>query len=114
MAKDMNVCHFTNKKKEKKMNFIRNRLNRALSIDSSRYVDGEYNLDLTYITNRIIAMGFPGDSMKKIFGNNRIQKIAQYLDQYHHGTYLMFNLSRMSYDESKFGNNIMVRFYFIN
>jgi phosphatidylinositol-3,4,5-trisphosphate 3-phosphatase/dual-specificity protein phosphatase PTEN len=95
------------------MNFIRTKLRSALSINCNRYVDGEYNIDLTYITNRIIAMGFPGDSMKKMFGNNRIQKIAQYLDQYHHGTYLIFNLSRTSYDESKFDNNIMVRFYFI-
>lgn len=34
-----------------------------VSGNRSRYVDSEYDLDLTYITRRLIAMAFPGEDM---------------------------------------------------
>ena len=34
-----------------------------VSGNRSRYVDGEYDLDLTYITRRLIAMAFPGEDL---------------------------------------------------
>lgn len=38
---------------------ISNDLKTTVSGDRYRFVDEDINLDLTYITNRIVAMGFP-------------------------------------------------------
>jgi len=40
------------------MNFIREKLS---STKSNRYKDKIYNLDLTYITEKIVAMALPGE-----------------------------------------------------
>ena len=44
------------KKKRKKMSHA---MRKAVSRDKRRLKVGEYDLDLTYITKRVIAMGFP-------------------------------------------------------
>ena len=40
-----------------------NAVRHLVSGNRSRYVDSEYDLDLTYITRRIIAMAFPGEDL---------------------------------------------------
>jgi len=88
------------------MNFLANKIKHAVSQNRNRYVDGDYDLDLTYITNRIIAMGFPGDGLKGLYRNDS-QAIAQFLGKYHHGRFMIFNLSQLTYGEDKFENNVM-------
>ena len=41
---------------------IKRKIQKLNSKKKYRYKDNKYNLDLTYITNRIIAMGFPASS----------------------------------------------------
>jgi len=35
-----------------------------------RYTDGGFNLDLTYVTDRVIAMSFPGTGLEIMYRNN--------------------------------------------
>jgi phosphatidylinositol-3,4,5-trisphosphate 3-phosphatase/dual-specificity protein phosphatase PTEN len=35
-----------------------------------RYKDEDFNLDLAYITPRLIAMGFPSSGLRKIYRNS--------------------------------------------
>ena len=68
------------------------------------------NLDLDYITNRIIAMSYPGDSIKEILKHNNINEIINHLHKYHNNNYKIYNLSGIPYKENKFDN--MVKLYY--
>jgi phosphatidylinositol-3,4,5-trisphosphate 3-phosphatase/dual-specificity protein phosphatase PTEN len=48
------------------MNYIRT----LVSGKKKRFVDRKYNLDLSYITPRIIAMAYPGSGIEVVFRNN--------------------------------------------
>jgi phosphatidylinositol-3,4,5-trisphosphate 3-phosphatase/dual-specificity protein phosphatase PTEN len=51
-----------------------------VSGESKRVVDGEFNLDITAITPRIYAMGFPAiDNFEKLYRNS-IKKVKKYMD----------------------------------
>ena len=67
------------------------------------------NLDLDYITHRIIAMSYPGDTIKEILIHNNINEIINHLKKYHNNNYQIYNLSGIPYAESKFDN--MVKLY---
>jgi phosphatidylinositol-3,4,5-trisphosphate 3-phosphatase/dual-specificity protein phosphatase PTEN len=66
-----------------------------------RYHDEKYNLDLTYITPKLIAMSFPGSGIRKLFRNS-IDTVAKFLEEHHRNTYKLFNLSQNTFDKSKF------------
>ena len=48
------------------MNYIRTKF----SGNKKRFIDEKFNLDLSYITNRIIAMAFPAIGIEKIYKNS--------------------------------------------
>jgi phosphatidylinositol-3,4,5-trisphosphate 3-phosphatase/dual-specificity protein phosphatase PTEN len=47
------------------MNIIRE----IISGKKNRFKNDDYNLDLTYITNRIIAMSYPASGFESIYRN---------------------------------------------
>ena len=49
----------------------------AVSGNRNRYEDGEFNLDLTYITPRVIAMGLPATGIHSFFRNSQ-QDVIRY------------------------------------
>ena len=52
---------------------------------------GSFNLDLTYITPRIIAMGYPSEGIESAY-RNPATDVAAFLDRNHYGKYQVYNL----------------------
>ncbi|CAD8097469.1 unnamed protein product [Paramecium sonneborni] len=64
-------------------------------------VDG-FNLDLTYITDNIIAMGFPAESFEAIY-RNPMPEVQKFLNSRHTNNYMVFNLcSERKYKHESF------------
>ncbi|KAM9389223.1 phosphatidylinositol 3,4,5-trisphosphate 3-phosphatase TPTE2-like [Phaethornis superciliosus] len=75
---------------------------RMVSENKRRYMKDGFDLDLTYVTDRIIAMSFPS-SGKQSFYRNPIEEVARFLDTKHAGLYKVYNLcSEKGYDPKYF------------
>lgn len=53
-----------------------------------RYVSDEFDLDLTYITERIIAMSFPATGMESTYRNS-LKDVAKMLEIKHQENYMV-------------------------
>ncbi|KAJ8437011.1 hypothetical protein Cgig2_010356 [Carnegiea gigantea] len=81
-----------------------------VSQNKRRFQEGGFDLDVTYINDNIIAMGFPaGDISSGIFGyiegfyRNHMEEVIKFLETYHQGKYKVYNLcSERLYDASLF------------
>ncbi|XP_018418600.1 PREDICTED: putative tyrosine-protein phosphatase auxilin isoform X2 [Nanorana parkeri] len=67
------------------------------------YTKGE--LDISYITSRIIVMSFPAEGVDLGF-RNHIEDVRSFLDSRHLEHYTVFNLSPKSYRSAKFHNRV--------
>eukprot|EP00298_Acanthocystis_sp_HF-20_P017244 c21706_g1_i1.p1 GENE.c21706_g1_i1~~c21706_g1_i1.p1 ORF type:complete len:443 (-),score=136.65 c21706_g1_i1:93-1421(-) len=84
------------------MNLIR----KTVSNDRRRYQKENYDLDLTYITSQILAMGFPASGVEGVF-RNHIDDVSKFLNETHPHHYMIFNLAGRKYEESKFEYNVL-------
>jgi phosphatidylinositol-3,4,5-trisphosphate 3-phosphatase/dual-specificity protein phosphatase PTEN len=84
------------------MNYLRT----IVSGKKKRFIDEKYNLDLSYITSRIIAMAFPASGIEKIYRNS-IDSVSKFLKERHKENYIVINLSGKKYDYSKFNNRVL-------
>ena len=80
-----------------------NLLKEIVSGKKSRVKEEDFNLDLTYITNRIIAMAFPASGFESMYRNN-IDDVKKYIEKNHKTNYFVFNLSNRKYDYKKFND----------
>ncbi|XP_059445677.1 phosphatidylinositol 3,4,5-trisphosphate 3-phosphatase and protein-tyrosine-phosphatase PTEN2A [Corylus avellana] len=82
----------------------------VVSQNKRRYQEGGFDLDMTYITENIIAMGFPaGDLSSGFFGyvegfyRNHMEEVIKFFETHHKGKYKVYNLcSERLYDASLF------------
>ncbi|CAM0950015.1 unnamed protein product [Alopecurus aequalis] len=85
-----------------------------VSQNKRRYQEGGFDLDMTYITENIIAMGFPaGDLSSGIFGyfegfyRNHMEEVIRFFEMHHKGKYKVYNLcSERLYDASLFEGKV--------
>ena len=72
-----------------------------------RMVTDKYDLDLSYITPRIIAMSFPAANFwQKIYRNN-ILDVSNYMEEHHRSTYWVYNMSGIAYDTGPFNDQVL-------
>ncbi len=83
------------------MNYIRT----LVSGKKKRFIDRKYNLDLSYITPRIIAMAFPASGLQSMY-RNHIDEVSSFMKERHNSNYLLINLSGQQYDTKKFNNQV--------
>ncbi|KAM9530454.1 auxilin-like isoform 21-T24 [Salvelinus alpinus] len=67
------------------------------------YTKGE--LDIAYITSRIIVMSYPAEALQ-IGNQNHVEDIRSFLDSRHADHYTVFNLSQRNYRGAKFSNRV--------
>ncbi|EDQ84558.1 uncharacterized protein MONBRDRAFT_12682 [Monosiga brevicollis MX1] len=71
-----------------------------------RYVTEVVDLDLTYITPRIIAMSLPATGLQAAYRNN-LKDVAAFLNSKHGSNYMIFNVSDKKYDIEEFHNQVL-------
>ncbi|KAK9040213.1 hypothetical protein V6N11_015387 [Hibiscus sabdariffa] len=90
-----------------------------VSQNKRRYQEGEFDLDLAYITENIIAMGFPaGDLSSGLLGffegfyRNKMEEVIKFFETHHKGRYKVYNLcSERLYDASLFQGKVYSHLY---
>lgn len=94
------------------------RLRKLVSQHRRRYVYNDFSsnskldLDLSYITDRLIAMSFPSERIEAIYRNN-IDEVVKFLDTKHYNHYKIYNLcSEKRYDPAKFHNRVACEYSF--
>lgn len=82
---------------------------RSLVSKQKRRWDGDgYNLDLTYITDSIIAMGFPSEGTEGLF-RNPLNEVQRFMKERHGDHVHVYNLCiERSYKAEKFAGRVSV------
>jgi len=79
----------------------------AVSVDKNRFINEKFNLDLTYITPRLIAMGYPAiDKIGSDWWRNSRIEIKDFMETYHKDRYLIINLTEKAYDSQFFNDRV--------
>jgi hypothetical protein len=71
-----------------------------------RYEDQKYNLDLSYISPRLIAMALPSTGFKQLY-RNKIEDVARFLHERHGENFLVVNASGSEYDPEYFSGRLL-------
>lgn len=93
-------------KTEEKGSSLTDIIRKKTSKQKKRFREDGFDLDLTYITDRVIAMGFPSESIERIY-RNRMKDVQRFFQKRHPGSYKVYNLcSERDYDPQKFGGRV--------
>lgn len=96
------------------MKAVQTKARHLVSQNKRRYQEGGFDLDLAYITDNIIAMGFPaGDLSSGILGyvegfyRNHMEEVIKFFETHHKEKYKVYNLcSERLYDASLFEGKV--------
>lgn len=73
-----------------------------VSKKKKRFQEDGYDLDLTYVTSNIIAMGYPSEGMEASY-RNPMPDVQRFFTQRHPGNYKIYNVcSERHYEANKF------------
>ncbi|GAM25775.1 hypothetical protein SAMD00019534_089500 [Acytostelium subglobosum LB1] len=85
---------------------LKKKVRSIVSADRRRHRDDGIDLDLSYITNNIIAMSFPSSGLESTWRNS-INDVCRLLTNKHNGKFMIWNLCERGYDYAKFNNQIL-------
>ncbi|KAF5745604.1 phosphatidylinositol 3 4 5-trisphosphate 3-phosphatase [Tripterygium wilfordii] len=96
------------------VNAVKVKARHVVSQNKRRYQEDGFDLDMTYITENVIAMGFPaGDMSSGFFGyvegfyRNHMEEVIKFFETHHKGKYKVYNLcSERLYDASLFEGKV--------
>ena len=97
---ETNSLYKTEEKKSVFSNFIK----KLISQNKNRIKIDGFDLDLTYITKKIIAMGLPSQSIESFYRNN-ITDVQNFFKKRHNLHHKVYNLC----DDKKYDNNIFYK-----
>mmetsp|Transcript_12867 Transcript_12867/g.43584 ORF Transcript_12867/g.43584 Transcript_12867/m.43584 type:complete len:377 (+) Transcript_12867:134-1264(+) len=84
-----------------------NTVRRAVSKKKRRFMLDGVDLDLSYVTPRVIAMAMPATGVKTVF-RNPLPRVRDFLDARHPGAYLVADLcTERTYDPSEFAQPVL-------
>ena len=66
-------------------------IKKMVSRNRNRYADDEFNLDMSYITHRVVAMGFPGEGVFTLY-RNAFSDVLKYFEKYHESRVKVYNM----------------------
>eukprot|EP00760_Papus_ankaliazontas_P012062 PhM_4_TR15179/c3_g1_i1/m.67070/K01110/PTEN; phosphatidylinositol-3,4,5-trisphosphate 3-phosphatase and dual-specificity protein phosphatase PTEN len=92
----------TSQPSQPKWSCVLNGIRTLVSGNKRRLQNGNYNLDLTYVTDRIIAMGYPSEGREALF-RNPLDEVAAFLTHHHGSNFKVYNLcSERAYGRTTF------------
>lgn len=85
---------------------MRNLIRVAVSKKKIRYNKKGFDLDLTYVLDNLISMGFPAEGLQGQY-RNPLTEVQRFFNQEHPKNYKVYNLcSELSYDPKKFEDRV--------
>ncbi|KAM7407821.1 hypothetical protein PAMA_003536 [Pampus argenteus] len=85
---------------------VESRRRPSRSVSLLQALDENYELDLIYITERIISVSFPSSVEEQSYAAN-LQEVASMLRSKHGHNYLLFNLSEKRYDINQLNPKVL-------
>ncbi|XP_071850526.1 cyclin-G-associated kinase-like [Apostichopus japonicus] len=87
-------------------NFFRNVKDTTSKVAQSVASYAKADLDLSYLTSRIVVMSYPSDGIESAY-KHHIDDVRNYLTSKHGGRYYVFNLTQKKYRSEKFDKRVL-------
>ncbi|EQC36034.1 hypothetical protein SDRG_06772 [Saprolegnia diclina VS20] len=81
-------------------------LKKLVSRKKRRFIEDGFDLDMTYVTSRLIAFGYPAENLEGMY-RNHYKDVFNCFEHRHKDHYKVYNLcSERHYDKDKFHNRV--------